>query len=100
MGAANMANTTQKKKQPKKPTEKTAAIPKVRLTWDERQLLDPMNPSALKKLKKKFETIKFNDVGWKQHCTECNNLTYNSNSDKLCYTCVTVECWAARKQEW
>ena len=67
-GAANMANTTQKKKQPKKNTEKTTTIPKVRMTWDERQLLDPMDPSTLEKLKRKFETLKLTEAAWKQHC--------------------------------
>ena len=45
-------------------------------------------------------STQLDDAGWKQHMIDCNNKTYPTNSDKVCYTCLTVPCWVNRKLDF
>ena len=47
-----------------------------------------------------MESMKLDDAGWSQHIVDYNNVTYFTNIDKTCYTCVTVPCWFNRKIEY
>ena len=59
-----------------------------------------MDPKELEKLKTSLENTQLDDAGWKQHTITCRNLAYSTNSDKICFTCVGVPCWVARKNDF
>ena len=70
------------------------------LTYEERKAQPDLDQKKIDGIRQKMETATLDDAGWTEHCKTVAKITWDTNSDRLCNTCLMAKCWKERKESF